>query len=182
MVPSCDNQCHFIVIRFWRAQSAEGFIEKRSRWRGETHIVISSMLMSMISDMVFASGENESWLNLLGVLRRAVKQWYYWWKKSCSSWDIWNLVNNGINYQPQLVSRISSTVGIAEYQAVRLAWTCQDLIVRDVLGEEPEVQRLGLKLSQEGWGWHGFTRFDSKAVIWQHIVTWMLVDIAQLNV
>ena len=31
-----------------------------------------------------------------------------WWLKSCTTWDIWNLVNNGINYQPQLVGRISS--------------------------------------------------------------------------
>ena len=27
-----------------------------------------------------------------------------WWKKSYTTWDVWNLVNNGINYQPQLVS------------------------------------------------------------------------------
>ena len=23
---------------------------------------------------------------------------YCWWKKSCSTWDVWNPVNNGINY------------------------------------------------------------------------------------
>ena len=28
---------------------------------------------------------------------------YCWWKKSCTTWDVSNLVNNGINYQPQLV-------------------------------------------------------------------------------
>ena len=28
---------------------------------------------------------------------------YCWWKKSCTTWDVLNLVNNGINYQPQLV-------------------------------------------------------------------------------
>ena len=32
---------------------------------------------------------------------------YCWWKRSCTTWDVQNLVNNGINYQPQLVSRIS---------------------------------------------------------------------------
>ena len=26
-----------------------------------------------------------------------------WWKKSCTTWDVETLVNNGINYQPQLV-------------------------------------------------------------------------------
>ena len=32
----------------------------------------------------------------------------YCWKKSQTpTWDVWNPVNNGINYQPQLVSRIS---------------------------------------------------------------------------
>ena len=48
------------------------------------------------------------------------KWWAYWdWirfipmiqpvemKKSCTTWDVKNLVNNGINYQSQLVSRIS---------------------------------------------------------------------------
>ena len=28
---------------------------------------------------------------------------YCWWKNSCSTWDVKILVNNGINYQPQLV-------------------------------------------------------------------------------
>ena len=31
---------------------------------------------------------------------------YCWWLKSCT-WDAWNPKNNGINYQTQLVSRIS---------------------------------------------------------------------------
>ena len=30
-------------------------------------------------------------------------QKYCWWKKSCTTWDVQNLVNNGIDYQPQLV-------------------------------------------------------------------------------
>jgi len=30
-----------------------------------------------------------------------------WWKKSCTTWDVKNPVNTGINYQAQLVSRIS---------------------------------------------------------------------------
>ena len=35
-------------------------------------------------------------------------KWNCWCKKSCTTWDLLNPVNNGINYQPQLVSRISS--------------------------------------------------------------------------
>ena len=32
---------------------------------------------------------------------------YCWWKKSqTTTWNVWNLVNNGKNYQPQLFSRI----------------------------------------------------------------------------
>ncbi len=33
---------------------------------------------------------------------------YCWWLKSCTTWDVWNPINNGKNYQPQLVSRILS--------------------------------------------------------------------------
>ena len=33
---------------------------------------------------------------------------YCWWKKSqTTTWDVYNPINNGINYQPQLVSQIS---------------------------------------------------------------------------
>ena len=28
---------------------------------------------------------------------------YCWWLKSCTTWDVWNPMNNGKNYQPQLV-------------------------------------------------------------------------------
>ena len=29
---------------------------------------------------------------------------YCWWLKSCTTKDVWNPINNGKNYQPQLVS------------------------------------------------------------------------------
>ena len=35
------------------------------------------------------------------------QSWYCWWLKSCTTWDVWNLINNGINYQPQLVQDFS---------------------------------------------------------------------------
>ena len=50
------------------------------------------------------------------VSKRALVGSYCWWLKSDekTTWDVENPVNNGINYQPQLVSWISepSTVGI----------------------------------------------------------------------
>ena len=32
---------------------------------------------------------------------------YCWCLKSCTTWDVWNPINNGINYQPQLVQDFS---------------------------------------------------------------------------
>ena len=29
---------------------------------------------------------------------------YCWWLKLCTTWDVWNPINNGKNYQPQLVT------------------------------------------------------------------------------
>ena len=39
-----------------------------------------------------------SWLN------------YCWWKKSCTTWDVQNLVNNGINYLSTAAGFLPSTV------------------------------------------------------------------------
>ena len=38
---------------------------------------------------------------------------YCWWLKSCTTWDVWNPINTGINYQPQLVSRSSAMIPIS---------------------------------------------------------------------
>ena len=35
----------------------------------------------------------EIWL-----LFKGMKAWYCWWTKSCTTWDVWNPVNIGINY------------------------------------------------------------------------------------
>ena len=36
-----------------------------------------------------------------------------WWKTSCTTWDVWNPVNSGKNYQPQLVNaRFLPSTGI----------------------------------------------------------------------
>ncbi len=47
-------------------------------------------------------------------------QWYCWWLKSCTTRDVWNPVNNGINYQPQLVSRISAINSISAWMFFRI--------------------------------------------------------------
>ena len=42
---------------------------------------------------------------------KSMSDWYLisiWWLNSCTTWDVWNPINNGKNYQPQLVSRISA--------------------------------------------------------------------------
>ncbi len=39
--------------------------------------------------------------NLLLVLGRVILLYtesYCWWRKSCTTWDVWNPINNGINY------------------------------------------------------------------------------------
>ena len=37
-------------------------------------------------------------------------QKYCWWLKSCSTWDVWNPINNGINYLPTGAGFQPSTV------------------------------------------------------------------------
>ena len=44
---------------------------------------------------------------------------YCWWKKFFTTWDVWNLVKSWINYQPQLVSRISSINGMFTFPRAR---------------------------------------------------------------
>ena len=43
-----------------------------------------------------------------------------WWLKSYTTWDVWNPINNGINYQPQLVSRISAI----NRRSFTAGWVC----------------------------------------------------------
>ena len=48
-----------------------------------------------------------------------------WWLKSCTTWDVWNPINNGKNYQPQLVSRISAINSLIFVYTV-FSVCCQD--------------------------------------------------------
>ena len=52
-------------------------------------------------------------LEMLKLTTRVKGRWYCRWLKSCTTWDVWNPINNGINYQSQLVNAgfQPSTVG-----------------------------------------------------------------------
>ncbi len=53
--------------------------------------------------------------------------WYCWWLKSqTTTWDVWNPINNGKNYQPQLVSRISA-INSTSGDGQKLVWCKEDL-------------------------------------------------------
>ncbi len=43
---------------------------------------------------------------------------YCWWLKSCTTWDVQNLVNNGINYQPQLVQDFSHQQYVSSLEGI----------------------------------------------------------------
>ena len=47
-------------------------------------------------------------------------KWYCWWKKSSTTWDLWNLVNNGINYLSTGAGFLPSTV---------TQWICSHLAI-----------------------------------------------------
>ena len=59
---------------------------------------------------------------------------YCWCKKSCTTWDLWNLVNDGINYQPQLVSRISAINSTSRYHLWLCIRTCLGGVLVGCLG------------------------------------------------
>ncbi len=59
----------------------------------------------------------------LGCIREHGNQWemtglgwlvlsYCWWLKSCTTWDVWDPINNGINYLPTGAGFLPSTVSI----------------------------------------------------------------------
>ena len=64
---------------------------------------------------------------LISYLIKGRETTYCWWLKSCTTWDVWNLVNNGIiNYQPQLVQDFShQQYGLWFGQVIFFAWPCR---------------------------------------------------------
>ena len=57
--------------------------------------------------------------------KRWVQLKYRWWKKSCTTWDLWNPINNGINYLSTAAGFQPSTVSssIFRFGAVTFAST-----------------------------------------------------------
>ena len=77
---------------------------------------------------------------------------YCWWKKSCTTCNVYNLVNNdGINYQPQLVSRIS------EPSTALPIFKNQRVLIPKLGGHEaPTVTVDDLETSENDVGFRGF--------------------------
>ena len=55
-------------------------------------------------------------MEMAGKLLSLPEMNYCWWKKSCTTWDVWNLVNNGINYLSTGAGFLPSTVLLGGFQ------------------------------------------------------------------
>ena len=59
--------------------------------------------------------EPKSWWNMQEYERSHPDiRWYCWWKKSCTTWDVQNPINNGINYLSTGAGFFPSTVLVYE--------------------------------------------------------------------
>ncbi len=71
---------------------------------------------------------------------------YCWWLKSYTTWDVWKPINNGINYQPQLV--FSPDFSHQQYEQIRCFFTVQDTVYRyESNGVDPRYR----PRSDDGW-------------------------------
>ena len=91
------------------------------------------------------------------------QRWYCWWKKSQTTtrtWDVYNPVNNGINYQSQVVSRISSinSMGFHILPVWKVHLECEGAADpskwRVKFAEaEDEAEDAGVLWTKMLWGW-----------------------------
>ena len=97
-----------------------------------------------------------------------IRVWCYcWWFRNpaITTWDVYNLVNHGITYQPQLVSRISSinmSMSVGRTYGVVLENSCRKDAVsilaagaertEEVKGAKGRVFSQGRKVMSEGEG------------------------------
>ena len=94
---------------------------------------------------------------------------YCWWLKSCTTCDTKNLVNV-INYQPQLVSLPSSTMG--EFHVSKFPrWMINCHLEQGHLDSNP--QRVTNRIARYGWFRDGFCCFKFQT-IWHFLVPWMI--------
>ena len=100
--------------------------------------------------------------------------WYCWWKKSqTTTWHVWNPVNNGINCQPQLLSRISSTNRITKKK--------HELYANDLINDVSFLGEILQKKASRSWirhtntmstqkrGWNMLKPFD---ISWYSTTCW----------
>ena len=64
-------------------------------------------------------------------------RWYCWWKKSCTTWDVKDLVNNGINYLSTGAGFLPPTVVLVwgnPYQSIKKFIECSPFFIRSAPG------------------------------------------------
>ena len=94
---------------------------------------------------------------------------YCWWLKSCTTCDTKNLVNV-INYQPQLVSLPSSTMG--EFHVSKFPrWMINCHLEQGHLDSNP--QRVTNRIVRYGWFRDGFCCFKFQTFL-PFLVPWMI--------
>ena len=74
------------------------------------------MLRFFWQQLLMWEDKPQHFLHMVMENRSHLLYWYCWWKKSqTTTWDVWYSVNDGINYQPQLVIAgfFPSRVGLA---------------------------------------------------------------------
>ena len=109
--------------RFWRETNSNTFtkIFIENRWVSSScrclKNVICFLQLGRSKQFIPDGHPNTCWGSVFGTSQNMLKIQlvreefgcpYCWWLKSCTTWDVWNPINNGINYQPQQVSRISA--------------------------------------------------------------------------
>ncbi len=58
--------------------------------------IITELLRAPQSWQLHLSLDSTIWK--FDLTHQVVEGWYCWWLKSCTTWDVWNPINNGINY------------------------------------------------------------------------------------
>ena len=74
------------VLNHWRLLSTKQFLP-RNRWPNQRAITTVKLPVTLLG-----------WILSIGEIFHQ----YCWWLKSCTTWDVWNPINNGINYYTNL--------------------------------------------------------------------------------
>ena len=107
------------------------------------------------------SPRNPGWLKVViyhGRIQKMVVQngdlpWYSWWKKSCTTWDVKNLVNNGNDYLSTSAGFLPSTVFLGILSCCqRMIWASNHflstvLVLRFHYHSQKDIGSLGYGLN-----------------------------------